>query len=178
MRHTFWSCLMRCANMKGIQWVLMMIQSGHVSVHRRTDGRTDRRTRWYQYTPPFNFVEAGGINTICRTVTFTETPSHQATHDSTSCHTRVGDNSGQVLIHRETDHTCNQYVTTTRYTSLYPVSVLCLIWGKAWWYWVVVCMVFSLCSTCSFSKNEKIIDRQGHLNFENANLPTCLFRFQ
>ena len=27
---------------------------------RRRDGRTDRRTRWYQYTPPFNFVEAGG----------------------------------------------------------------------------------------------------------------------
>ena len=42
-RHTFWSCLIRCANMKWIRWVLLKIQSGHDSVHRRT--------RWYQYTP-------------------------------------------------------------------------------------------------------------------------------
>ena len=57
-RHTFWSCLIRCANMKWIRWVLLKIQSGHDSVHRRTDGQTDgrtdgqtdRRTRWYQYT--------------------------------------------------------------------------------------------------------------------------------
>ena len=49
--HTFLSCLIRCANMKWIRWVLLKIQSGHDSVHRRTDGRTDRRTRWYQYTP-------------------------------------------------------------------------------------------------------------------------------
>ena len=68
-RHTFWSCLIRCANMKWIRWVFLKIQSGHDSVHRctdgqtdgRTDGRTDRLTRWYQYTPPINFVEAGGI---------------------------------------------------------------------------------------------------------------------
>ena len=27
-----------------------------------TDGQTDGRTRWNQYThPPFNFIEAGGI---------------------------------------------------------------------------------------------------------------------
>ena len=41
-RHTFWSCLIRCANMKWIRWVLLKIQSGHDSVHmdRRTDGRT------------------------------------------------------------------------------------------------------------------------------------------
>ena len=43
-RHTFWSCLIRCANMKWIRWVLLKIQSGHDSVHRRTDGRTDGRT--------------------------------------------------------------------------------------------------------------------------------------
>ena len=48
MRHTLWSCLVRCANMKGIQLVLWKIQSGHDIVHRRTDrsmdwqdGRTD-----------------------------------------------------------------------------------------------------------------------------------------
>ena len=40
MRHTFWSCLIRCANMKWIQWVMSM--SGHDSVHRRTDGQTDK----------------------------------------------------------------------------------------------------------------------------------------
>ena len=40
-RHTFWSCLIRCANMKWIRWVLLKIQSGHDSVHRRTDGQGD-----------------------------------------------------------------------------------------------------------------------------------------
>ena len=57
-QHTFWSCLIRCANLKWIQWVLLKIQRGHDSVHRRTDKQTDR---WNQYTP-FNFVEARGIN--------------------------------------------------------------------------------------------------------------------
>ena len=52
-RHTFWSCLIRPANIKWIRQVLLKIQSGHDSVHRRT--------RWYKYTTPFNFVEAGGI---------------------------------------------------------------------------------------------------------------------
>ena len=50
-QHTLWTCLIRCANMKWIRWVLLKIQSGHDSVHRQTDGRTDRRTRWNQYTP-------------------------------------------------------------------------------------------------------------------------------
>ena len=60
MRHTFWSCLIRCANMKWIRWVLLKIQRGHDSVHRRTDGQTDKVKPVY---PPFNFVEAGGIIT-------------------------------------------------------------------------------------------------------------------
>ena len=54
-RHTVRSCLIRCANMKWIRRVLLKIQSGHDSVHRRTDGqtdgRTDRWTKWNQYTP-------------------------------------------------------------------------------------------------------------------------------
>ena len=45
-QHTFWSCLISCANMKWIRCVLLKIQSGHDSVHWRTDGRT----RWNQYT--------------------------------------------------------------------------------------------------------------------------------
>ena len=45
-------------NMKWIRWVLLKIQSGHDSVHRRTDGQTDKVIPVY---PPFNFVEAGGI---------------------------------------------------------------------------------------------------------------------
>ena len=57
-RHTFWSCLIRCANMKLIRWVLLKIQSGHDSVHRRTDGQMDTVIPVY---PPFNFVEVGGI---------------------------------------------------------------------------------------------------------------------
>ena len=57
-RHTFWSCLIRCANMKWIRWVLLKIQSRHDSIHRWTDGQTDKVIPVY---PPFNFVEAGGI---------------------------------------------------------------------------------------------------------------------
>ena len=65
-RHTFLSYLIRCANMKWIRWVLLKIQSGHDSVHRRTDGQTDGRTdgqtdKVIPVYPPFNFVEAGGI---------------------------------------------------------------------------------------------------------------------
>ena len=48
MRHTFLSCLIRCANMKWIRWVLLKIQSGHDSVHRRTDGQGDTSIPPYQ----------------------------------------------------------------------------------------------------------------------------------
>ena len=77
--HTFFSCLIRCANMKWIQWVLLKIQSGHDFVHRRTDGQTDGRTdgqtdKVIPVYPPFNFVEVGGIMTsnsiACSTVCF------------------------------------------------------------------------------------------------------------
>ena len=47
-RHTFWSCLIRCANMKWIRWELLKIQSGHDSVHRRTDGQGDTSIPPYQ----------------------------------------------------------------------------------------------------------------------------------
>ena len=65
-RHTFWSCLIRCANMKWIRPVLLKIQSRHDSVHRRTDGWAYRRTtdKVKPVCPPFNFVEAGGIMMI------------------------------------------------------------------------------------------------------------------
>ena len=55
-RHTFWSCLIRCANMKWIRWVLLKIQSGHDSVHRRTDGQGDTSI------PPFQLRWSGGYN--------------------------------------------------------------------------------------------------------------------
>ena len=63
--HAFWSCLIRCSNMKCIWWVLLKIQSGHDSVHRRTDGQTDGRTDGQTdkvkpvYTP-FNFKDLTG----------------------------------------------------------------------------------------------------------------------
>ena len=44
----------KMCNMKCIQWVLLKIQSGHDSVHRRTDGQGDTSI------PSFNFVEAWG----------------------------------------------------------------------------------------------------------------------
>ena len=56
MWHTSWSCLIRYVNMKWIQAVLWNIQSGHDSVHRRTDGRTFWRE---PSIPPFNEVERG-----------------------------------------------------------------------------------------------------------------------
>ena len=56
-RHTFGSCLIRCANMKWIQWVLLKIQSWHDSVHRRTGRQTDKVKPVY---PLFNFVESEG----------------------------------------------------------------------------------------------------------------------
>ena len=60
-RHTFWSCLIRCAIMKWIRWVLLKIQSGHDSVHRWTDGQGDTsilpfKLRWsggYKKCHPF-----------------------------------------------------------------------------------------------------------------------------
>ena len=55
-RHTFWSCLIRCANMKWIRWVLLKIQSGHHSVHRQTDGQGDTSI------PPFQLRWSGGYN--------------------------------------------------------------------------------------------------------------------
>ena len=57
-RHTFWSCLIRCANMKWILWVLLKIQSGHDSVHRWTDGQGDTSI------PHFQLRLSGGIITI------------------------------------------------------------------------------------------------------------------
>ena len=57
MRHTF--CLIRCANMKWIRRVLLKIQRGHDSVHRRTgvQGETS--------IPPFNLIEAEVIMNCC-----------------------------------------------------------------------------------------------------------------
>ena len=65
--HTFWSCLIRCANMKRIQQVFLDREQTRFCPQRdrQTDRQTDRRTRWNQFTPPFNFIEAGDImNTL------------------------------------------------------------------------------------------------------------------
>ena len=54
-RHTCWSCLIRCINIKWIQPKLLVLQSGHGMTDGRTDGwtdgRTDRRRGGNQYTP-------------------------------------------------------------------------------------------------------------------------------
>ena len=59
-RHTFWSCLIRCANMKWIWWVLLKIQSGHDSVHRRTDGQGDTSI------PPYQLRWSGGYKIVIK----------------------------------------------------------------------------------------------------------------
>ena len=58
-RHTFLSCLIRSANMKWIRWELLKIQSGHDSVHRRTDGQTDKVIPVF---PPYQLRWSGGYN--------------------------------------------------------------------------------------------------------------------
>ena len=65
MRHTFWSCLIRCVNMKWIQWVLWKIQSGHHSVHRRTDGRTEGQMDKVKPVYPLQLHWAEGISCAC-----------------------------------------------------------------------------------------------------------------
>ena len=55
-RHTFWSCLIRCANMKWIRWVLLKIQSGHNSLLRWTEGQGETSI------PPFQLRWSGGNN--------------------------------------------------------------------------------------------------------------------
>ena len=52
-RHTFWSLLIRCVNMKWVWLVLWKIHSGHDSVHRRKDEKVETSIH------PFNFVERG-----------------------------------------------------------------------------------------------------------------------
>ena len=68
-RHTLWSCLTRCANMKWIWLELWKIWSGHDSIHRWTDGQTEGWTRWSQYTPLSTSLKRGynqpHFDTIC-----------------------------------------------------------------------------------------------------------------
>ena len=56
------NCLIRCANMKWIRWVLLKIQSGHDSVHRRTDGQGDTSI------PPYQLRWSGGYNDMIQVV--------------------------------------------------------------------------------------------------------------
>ena len=60
-QHTFWSCLTTCANMKWIRRVFLKIQSGHDSVDRRPDGRTNGRTDGQGETsiPTFQLLWSG-----------------------------------------------------------------------------------------------------------------------
>ena len=63
MQYTFWSCLIRCTNMKWIQPELWALQSGHGMRDVRgtdaggMDGQTDRRSE--TNLPPNNFVVWG-----------------------------------------------------------------------------------------------------------------------
>ena len=66
-RHTFWTCLMQCVNMKRVQWILLKIKSQHNSVHRWTErhiyGQAERWTDGLSETrtPPFQLGWSGGI---------------------------------------------------------------------------------------------------------------------
>ena len=56
MWHTFWSCLIRCPNIKGIWLVLWKIQSRYDFVHRRMDRRRETSK------PPFQLRWSGRYN--------------------------------------------------------------------------------------------------------------------
>ena len=60
-QHTFWSCLIRCVNMKWIQPELYMLQSGHGMRGRWTDGWTDGVKAIY---PPTTSLCGGIIKTV------------------------------------------------------------------------------------------------------------------
>ena len=61
-RHTFWSCLIRCMNMKWIQPILWAPQSGPVMRDGQTDGRTDKRTDGVKPIYPPTTLLCGGYN--------------------------------------------------------------------------------------------------------------------
>ena len=61
MRHTSWSCLIKCINIKWIQPKLYTLQSRHGMQDERTDRRTNGQTERNQYTPN-NFVVQGYKN--------------------------------------------------------------------------------------------------------------------
>ena len=86
-RHTFWSCLIRCANMKWIRWVLLKIQSGHDSVHRRTDAQGETSI------PPFQLRWSGGYNNIVKCILKPEFPSF-------SCHNYLPPISTLITIYK------------------------------------------------------------------------------
>ena len=62
-KHTFWSCLIRCVNMKWIQPELYVLQSGHGMWGRWTDGWTDGWTGGWTdgVNTPLQLHCAGGI---------------------------------------------------------------------------------------------------------------------
>ena len=59
--HTFWSCLIRCVNMKWIRLVLWKLQSRHDSVDRLMDRRTDERTDNVKLVYPLSILLKGGV---------------------------------------------------------------------------------------------------------------------
>ena len=69
-QHTFWSYLIRCINMKWVQQVLSKIPSGHDSVHRWMDGKTNGWTNNVKLAyPPFTSLKRGytnGLESLCK----------------------------------------------------------------------------------------------------------------
>ena len=61
-RHTFWSCLIRCANMKCI-WPVRYRADMILSTDRQMDGRTDGQGK--TSIPPFQLRWSGGYKKPC-----------------------------------------------------------------------------------------------------------------
>ena len=76
-RHTFWSCLIRRANMKWIRRVLLMIQSGHDSVHRLTSLSMNKPTAW---------CKSGQVSLVSSSCLYKTQPERALAQ---VCHTRI-----------------------------------------------------------------------------------------
>ena len=128
MWHTFWSYLMRCANMKWIWQVLLKIQSRQDCVHRRTDGWTDWRTDGQGETiiPPFQLRWSRGYN--------------ECSHLRMLYHQKKDETSSENTYHKYTTISSRQWLSwPTTDLSINNghclQSVYCHREGHAAWHW-------------------------------------------
>ena len=106
MRHTSWSWLIRCANMKWIRLVLWKLQSGHDSVHRQMDRRTS-----FSMNKPTTWCKSGRVSLVSSSCLYKTQPERALAQ---VCHTRIDALSPDeyqfhLLLHRNSHHSQATY---------------------------------------------------------------------